>query len=361
VPMKFLFDRPAAALRPSLCVLAIGLTLIVPGAAHAQLSASFTFTPESPLTGETVTFLSTSTDVTEPETWDLDRDGLCDDATGPSAQRSFPIAGDYTIKLCVSGDGEDILRRTITIRNRPPVAAFTYSPGTPLIGESVALVSTSFDPDGPIASLAWDLDNDGAFDDGAGVTASLPFSAAGSHVVRLLAIDRDGATSTALQTITVSQAMTATTVVPGPNPPPGPVILFPIVRVVAGVSARGTRIRSLTVSTPPDSRVMVRCRGRGCPFRSRSWLASSRARSSDVRARASELLRVRPLRGRLLRPGAVLEISVTRSGSLGRYTRFRIRKRKAPAREDLCVAPGTELPVRCPNELAVGGPAQSEA
>jgi PKD domain-containing protein len=329
------------------------LPLIFAQTAHAGLLPSFTASPLSPLTGETVTFVSTSTGVTEPETWDLDRDGNCDDATGNSVQRTFPVAGDYTVKLCVSdGDQEKILRRTITVQNRPPVAAFSYAPGSPVAGDGVTLTSTSFDPDGPIVELAWDLDNDGAFEDASGVSASVSFAAAGSYTVGLLARDRDGAAVTALRSIAVAIVPQALVQPPAPRPPRQLLVLLPIVRVVAAVNRRGTRIRNLIVGAPAGSRVMVRCLGPGCPFRRSIRSVSSQARQSRMPVRASKLVRIQRLRGRTLRPGAVLEIWITRNDSVGKYTRFAIRKRRAPRRQDLCVMPGAAEPVACPDELS---------
>ncbi len=150
--------------------------------AEAAPVASFYFSPSDPLTLETVTFTSTSSGGTE--SWDLDGDDACNDATGPTAQSSFATAGLYTVKLCVTdGIDESTQTQRITVLNRAPVATFRYAPLAPLSGDTVLLTSTSLDPDGPIAAQAWDLDNDGAFDDGDGETAAISFAKAGSYVV----------------------------------------------------------------------------------------------------------------------------------------------------------------------------------
>src|SRR4051794_15636362 len=59
--------------------------------AGAAATASFTFSPPSPLTFEEVHFTSNSTTDLPPltELWDLDDDGKFDDASGPTAARSF--------------------------------------------------------------------------------------------------------------------------------------------------------------------------------------------------------------------------------------------------------------------------------
>jgi hypothetical protein len=291
----------------------------------------FTFSPAAPLTNETVTFTSTATGVVEPQQWDLDGDGACDDATGPTAQRSFPLSGSYWIRLCVT-DGSRYWTDTskVTVQNRPPVAAITYAPTAPFTGDSILLTSISADPDGPISSLQWDLNGDGAFDNGSGPTAEVSFPSAGEHPVRLLVTDRDGAGTIAVANVTVRER------------PPDPITPFPLVSMLAAVGQRGTTIRELVVKAPVGSRVRVRCRGRGCPFR-------SFAKKADVHAHAARIIRIHRFGKHLLRPGAVIEIRVTKRGEVGKYTSFLIRKGMPPKRTDRCLPPGTKRPVRCPS------------
>ena len=51
---------------------------------------------------------------------------------------------------------------------------------------------------------------------------------------------------------------------------------------------------------------------------------------------------------RVLRPGAVLQIRVTKAGTIGKYTRLRIRRGRPPNRIDRCLVPGGKRPVHCP-------------
>src|SRR4051794_17563877 len=48
----------------------------------------------------------------------------------------------------------------------PPTASFEYAPAAAVSGQDITFTSTSTDPDGPLASEDWDLDNDGEYDDG---------------------------------------------------------------------------------------------------------------------------------------------------------------------------------------------------
>ena len=296
------------------------MTLALPAPAFA--AAAFTFSPASPLTGEPVTFSSTSTGPIRVQMWDLDGDGGCDDARGATARRSFTLPGRYAVKLCVNDD-ESSQVQTVTVRNRPPVAAFTYAPVPPAAGNTVWFTSTSADFEGPVIAIAWDLDGDGRFDDATGVQASRSFMAPGAYTVRLLAVDRDGATSIAGQRVQVGE---------GALPLLSPVA---IVRLTARVMRGGTFIRRLGVRAPEGSRVRLRCRGGGCPYRRRSVTVGPK----PVRFRRLE---------RVLRPGAVIEIFVRKAGGMGKYTRFRVRTRRRPARMDACVTAGASRPTRCP-------------
>jgi hypothetical protein len=307
---------------------ALVLAVLAPPA-RAGPVAQFTFSPSSPLTSEQVTFTSTSSGVTS-QSWDLDGDRICDDATGPSAQWSYPTAAVYKVTLCVGDDAGQQGSQTlnITVGNRPPAAAFTYAPLAPLAGDRVLLASISADPDGPIASQRWDLEGDMAFDDGTGPTAEVSFPAAGQYPLRLLVTDRDGATAIASATITVRER------------PAEPISPFPLVSMLAAVGDQGTTIRELVVRAPAGARVRIRCRGRGCPFR-------SFGQKADAQVRSARILRIHRFGKHLLRPGTVIEIRVTKRGEVGKYTRFLIRRGRPPKRTDLCLAPGSMRPARC--------------
>jgi hypothetical protein len=60
-----------------------------------------------------------------------------------------------------------------------------------------------------------------------------------------------------------------------------------------------------------------------------------------------KLVRVRALQ-RSYRPGATIEIRVTQPRTIGKYTRIKTRRGKAPLRIDRCLMPGSTKPVRCP-------------
>ena len=108
---------------------------------------------------------------------------------------------------------------------------------------------------------------------------------------------------------------------------------FPVVRIRGRVTATGARIALLTVRAPRGARIEARCRGRSCPTR-RVVLPSRR------------LTRVRTLE-RHFRSGTVIEVLVTRRARIGKYTRFRVRSGRAPARTDGCATFAPSRRTRC--------------
>ena len=197
---------------------------------NAAPTAAFTFAPASPQTGQAVTFTDGSTDsdgTIASRAWDTDNDGAYDDGTGTTAARTFTSAGTFTVGLrVVDDDGAPATTtRQVTVTaappppNSPPTAAFTFAPASPQTGQPVTFTDASTDSDGTIASRAWDLDDDGAYDDGTGTTAARSFPAAGTYTVRVQVTDDDGAPATTSRQVTVSDA-------PPPNTAPTAAFTF---------------------------------------------------------------------------------------------------------------------------------------
>ena len=88
--------------------------------------------------------------------------------------------------------------------NQAPSAAISSSLTRP---EGIPLqfsADGSSDPDGDAITYAWDLDSDGAYDDGTGFTAVGFFEDNGSYTVHLRVTDAKGASSTASRTVTIT-------------------------------------------------------------------------------------------------------------------------------------------------------------
>ena len=92
------------------------------------------------------------------------------------------------------------------------------------------------------------------------------------------------------------------------------------------------------VQAPSGAKVKVRCHGGGCKRRLQAKTAPRTGRHAFLRFPQFE---------RRLKPHAVLEIFVTKRGTIGKYTRITIRSGKRPLRRDLCVYPGAKRPRAC--------------
>ena len=97
-----------------------------------------------------------------------------------------------------SGDGGEVA----------PVAELSVSPQSMTVGEPAALdASASRDPDGSVASYAWDLDGDGAFERQSGGSATLAhaFEEAGERTVGVRVLDDSGQSADARATVVVAE------------------------------------------------------------------------------------------------------------------------------------------------------------
>ncbi|MEN2736308.1 PKD domain-containing protein [Microbacterium sp. X-17] len=199
---------------------AVTLTVTDNGGATGTSSQSVTVAPipnQPPTSSFTVTptNLSVSTDAsasTDPDgtiigyAWDW---GDGSTGTGVTASHTYAAGGTYTITLTTTDNSNastgSTKQVTVTPPNQPPTAAFTTS------ANGLALSvdgSTSSDPDGTIASYAWNF-GDGATATGA--TASHTYAAAGTYTVTLVVTDNQSATGTTSQQVTVAKANVAPT------------------------------------------------------------------------------------------------------------------------------------------------------
>jgi len=145
---------------------------------------------------------STSTNASlESYEWDFDDDGATD-ATGPLAIWRFAAKGAFTVSLkIVDSLGEEAEdEAVVTIRNRSPVAWFVYVPSEPESGELALFADASADPDGTIASWAWDFGDGGTSADR---EPTHTYDRAGTYTVRLTVTDDGGGMHSITRTVSV--------------------------------------------------------------------------------------------------------------------------------------------------------------
>jgi PKD repeat protein len=293
-------------------------------------TARLTYSPANPVPGQAVTLTSTSTKSTSLGApaitltqWDFDyaaTGAFGPVASGTTTRTSFSTAGVHTVAVRVTdgSNGTDIASAPIVVNARPK-AAFTVRPTKPLEGNEIDFISTSRDPDGPIANQEWDLDDDGRYDDGTGVVASTRKLKKGTHQVRLRVTDSKGATATAAATVKV-----------GAKPYGQP----PDVTKTLGYARRswGIQVVALYVSVPAHTTVKVTCKGRGCPHG--TFVKRSKKRSTQ--------LRFSKFRG-LLRAGAKITVISSRNGSIAEYFTYTVRgNHREPLKRKRCKAPGAK-------------------
>ncbi|HEX2159411.1 MAG TPA: PKD domain-containing protein, partial [Actinomycetes bacterium] len=127
--------------------------------------------------------------------------------TAPDPVELQPGPGGDIFYVSLSGSVHRISYST----NTAPQAVVEAEPG---VGPAPLAVSfdgrSSSDPDGDPLSFAWDLDDDGQFDDGTGSTAASTFPTDGDRTVRLRVSDGRGASGAATTHVLVGDSPVAT-------------------------------------------------------------------------------------------------------------------------------------------------------
>ena len=171
-----------------------------------SLTASFTYSPASPVSGQAVQFTDTSTGAPTSWQWSFG-DGATSTTKSPS--HAFQAVASYTVTLVVSNSSASKnASKTIDVLPSSALAAsFSYSPTSPLAGHLVQFTDTST---GMPTSWQWD------FGDSSTSTAQNPshtYTALGSYLVTL-AIRAESNSNSTSQTIAVRQSNVITAASP---------------------------------------------------------------------------------------------------------------------------------------------------
>jgi hypothetical protein len=193
------------------------------------------------------------------------------------------------------------------------------------VGEQVSLVSSSTDPTSPITAYAWNLLGP-TFLTGR-QTQTTSFSTPGSHMVRLRVTDSAGLSSLASAQIPVTYPLMRP---------------FPVVRIVTTRTVGRVRLKLLSIQAPAGTNVTVSCTGKGCPLKSQTRVVP-KPKAKSALAPALAFARFQ----RSLPAGTALEIRISISGQIGKYTRFLVRKGRLPLRSDACLNASQPKPVPC--------------
>lgn len=167
-------------------------------------SAQWTANSANVLTFETVYMNATGSDPDGTIVswfWNF---GDASNSTIRNTTHAYVNPGVYVVTLTVTDDlgASASASASITVRNRLPVASFTYGPTVPQIGETVFFTDTSTDPDGSIVARLWAFSDTPTTDSGAIVNHS--FASAGQFTVTLSVTDNSGGSSTTNTTIRVN-------------------------------------------------------------------------------------------------------------------------------------------------------------
>lgn len=175
-------------------------TVVIAPAEDAPVVADFSFSPTAPLSGEQVQFTNNSSGAVSYN-WSSEPAGFS--STEENPMHTFADAGTYTVTLTATGaDGNsDEKSAEITVANPgdPPVAAFSFSPSEPVVGQEVSFTNNSSNAD----SYSWSS-NAGGFSS-TEENPSFIFTDAGTYAITLTA-SGGGESSTITQNVVVSES-----------------------------------------------------------------------------------------------------------------------------------------------------------
>jgi len=179
------------------------LTFNISTHANSEPVASFTWAPYPATIQDIINFVDMSHDDEAIISW-IWSFGDGTNSTEQNPPHQYVDKGIYEVQLTVT-DNEyvaDSETRTITIRNLPPVAEFTYSPTSPKKGQDVQFTDASSDPEGKELTFLWD------FGDGGTSTHRTPvhkYTEARQWTVNLTVTDDEGVGNSIIKTISISE------------------------------------------------------------------------------------------------------------------------------------------------------------
>jgi PKD repeat protein len=192
-------------------LLTLGILLAFAAPALAVPVADYISVPTSPIVGEPATLQSISRvdpgRTIDRVEWDMDFNGSFEQI-GSTVPLPTTTAGNFPFRMRVRDDllvESAVASFAVRVLARP-VAQFSFTPRTPVGGQEVLFESFSYDPDGTIQNLGWELDGDGDYNDDLDAAATRVFTTPGTYAIGLRVRDNSGLESTLTRTVTVGPA-----------------------------------------------------------------------------------------------------------------------------------------------------------
>jgi gliding motility-associated-like protein len=135
--------------------------------------------------------------------WDLDNDGLYDDASGSSVSFSFGQPSSYVVGLQVtSSQGcQATTSQNVTV---DPMPSIGFTVAEVCLGDLTELTSTSAVSSGVITNYQWELNGNGFFDDATGASISNQFISDGNYQIGLQVTSDQGCVKDTFQLVTIA-------------------------------------------------------------------------------------------------------------------------------------------------------------
>lgn len=143
--------------------------------------------PYNATVGEEIELLGQAFGGIEPYdySWDLDNDGLFDDATGSQVLYSWESEEVFTIALKVKDTlDNEAVNTTVVVVTYPPLLVDAGGPYSGLIGQEIQLQGSAEGGAVPY-QFFWDLDDDGTYDDATGDTPTYSWDDSGNYSISL--------------------------------------------------------------------------------------------------------------------------------------------------------------------------------
>ncbi|MCJ7570727.1 MAG: PKD domain-containing protein [Candidatus Thermoplasmatota archaeon] len=188
----------------------ISKTIVInpPEPPNNQPTPSFSFTPSTLTTDDTIQFIDASSDSDGWITAWLWNFGDGKTSTSQNPTHKYTNSGTFTVSLQVTDDdGSSIpTSKTLTvIQNIKPIADFIYPLSNLKVNESIQFTDNSQDSDGTIVEWSWN------FGDGVTSTYQNPkhwYTKTGSYPVTLQVTDNNGGTHSKLVSIEIEKTST---------------------------------------------------------------------------------------------------------------------------------------------------------